>query len=97
MTNCKKPRRYFRASSSCGVLAPALTRLCSTNSSPRVLLQCLEQQQQEVSKLMELCQQKDGALSRLQAAMDDAVEDATRDVSGLCSWFPGSIPIPTEA
>ncbi|KAL3968227.1 pre-rRNA-processing protein IPI3 [Sarotherodon galilaeus] len=39
----------------------------------------LEQQQQEVSKLMELCRQKDGALSRLQAAMDDAVEDATRD------------------
>ncbi|CAI5657899.1 unnamed protein product [Oreochromis niloticus] len=39
----------------------------------------LEQQQQEVSELMELCRQKDGALSRLQAAMDDAVEDATRD------------------
>ncbi|XP_005743507.1 kinesin-like protein KIF20B [Pundamilia nyererei] len=39
----------------------------------------LEQQQQEVSKLMELCRQKDGALSRLRAAMDDAVEDATRD------------------
>lgn len=44
---------------------------------------------------MELCRQKDGALSRLRAAMDDAVEDATRDVSGLCSWFPGWIP--TEA
>uniref|UniRef100_A0A3P8Q499 Kinesin motor domain-containing protein n=1 Tax=Astatotilapia calliptera TaxID=8154 RepID=A0A3P8Q499_ASTCA len=39
----------------------------------------LEQQQQEVSKLMELCRQKDGALSRLRAAMDHAVEDATRD------------------
>lgn len=46
---------------------------------------------------MELCRQKDGALSRLRAAMDDAVEDATRDVSGLCSWFPGRFPLRPNA
>lgn len=32
---------------------------------------------------MEVCQQKDDTVNKLQAAMDGAVEDATRDVNAL--------------
>ncbi|XP_040922509.1 kinesin-like protein KIF20A isoform X3 [Toxotes jaculatrix] len=39
----------------------------------------LEQQQQKLSELMEICQQKDDIIHKLQAAMDSTVEDATRD------------------
>ncbi|XP_044034097.1 kinesin-like protein KIF20B isoform X3 [Siniperca chuatsi] len=39
----------------------------------------LEQQQQKLSELMEMCQQKDDIINNLQAAMDGTVENATRD------------------
>ncbi|XP_034535111.1 kinesin-like protein KIF20A [Notolabrus celidotus] len=41
--------------------------------------QSLEQQKQKLSGLMEICQQKDDIINKLQAAMDDAAESATRD------------------
>lgn len=34
---------------------------------------------------MEICQQKDDMINKLQAAMDSTVEDATRDVNIHCS------------
>ncbi|XP_030610287.1 kinesin-like protein KIF20A isoform X2 [Archocentrus centrarchus] len=40
---------------------------------------CLEQQHEKVSEQMEMCQQKDEALTKLQAAMDSTVENAARD------------------
>lgn len=45
------------------------------------VVQSLEQQQQKLSELMEMCRQKDDVIHRLQAAMDSTVEDATRDVN----------------
>ncbi|XP_070846015.1 kinesin-like protein KIF20A [Chaetodon trifascialis] len=39
----------------------------------------LQQQQQKLSELTEICQQKDDIINKLQAAMDVTVEDATRD------------------
>ncbi|XP_041818845.1 kinesin-like protein KIF20A isoform X2 [Chelmon rostratus] len=39
----------------------------------------LEQQQQKLSELTEICQQKDDDINKLQAAMDVTVENATRD------------------
>ncbi|XP_022599000.1 kinesin-like protein KIF20A [Seriola dumerili] len=39
----------------------------------------LEQQRHKCSELMEMCRQKDDVINRLQAAMDGAVENATRD------------------
>ncbi|XP_039992224.1 kinesin-like protein KIF20A [Xiphias gladius] len=39
----------------------------------------LEQQRQKLSELMEICQQKDDVINKLQAAMDNTVENATRD------------------
>ncbi|XP_049916428.1 kinesin-like protein KIF20A isoform X1 [Epinephelus moara] len=39
----------------------------------------LEQQQHKLSELMEICQQKDDIINKLQAAMDATVENATRD------------------
>ncbi|TKS89300.1 Kinesin-like protein KIF20B [Collichthys lucidus] len=38
-----------------------------------------EQQQQKLTELMEICQQKDDVIDKLQAAVEDAVESATRD------------------
>nr|XP_033472702.1 dynein regulatory complex protein 9-like [Epinephelus lanceolatus] len=39
----------------------------------------LEQQQHKLSELMEICQQKDDIINKLQAAMDATVGNATRD------------------
>ncbi|XP_023262141.1 kinesin-like protein KIF20B [Seriola lalandi dorsalis] len=39
----------------------------------------LERQRHKCSELMEMCRQKDDVINRLQAAMDSAVENATRD------------------
>ncbi|XP_076616249.1 uncharacterized protein kif20bb isoform X2 [Chaetodon auriga] len=39
----------------------------------------LQQQQQKLSELTEICQQKDDIINKLQAAMDVTVENATRD------------------
>ncbi|KAI3365136.1 hypothetical protein L3Q82_010104 [Scortum barcoo] len=39
----------------------------------------LDQQRQKLSELMEICQQKDNIINKLQAAMDVTVENATRD------------------
>ncbi|XP_071318051.1 kinesin-like protein KIF20A isoform X2 [Trachinotus anak] len=39
----------------------------------------LEQQRQKLSELMEICQQKDEVINKLQAAIDETVENATRD------------------
>ncbi|KAF3703990.1 Kinesin-like protein KIF20B [Channa argus] len=39
----------------------------------------LEQQRQKLSELIEICQQKDQMINKLQATMDSTVEDATRD------------------
>lgn len=47
------------------------------------VFQSLEQQQQKLSALMEICQQKDNIINKLQAAMDVTVENATRDVNTL--------------
>nr|XP_046232599.1 kinesin-like protein KIF20A isoform X2 [Scatophagus argus] len=41
--------------------------------------QNLEQQQQKLAELMEMCRQKDSIIDKLQAALDATVEDATRD------------------
>ncbi|XP_074519215.1 uncharacterized protein LOC141785039 isoform X2 [Halichoeres trimaculatus] len=41
--------------------------------------QSLELQKQRVSDLMEVCEQKDHIINKLQAAMDETVESATRD------------------
>lgn len=46
-----------------------------------VVFQSLEQQRQKLSELMEICQQKDDVINKLQAAMDNTVENATRDVN----------------
>lgn len=45
------------------------------------VLQSLKQQQLKFSELMEICQQKEDVINKLQAALDDTVESATRDVS----------------
>ncbi|XP_031168056.1 kinesin-like protein KIF20A [Sander lucioperca] len=41
----------------------------------------LEQQQQKLSELMDICRQKDDVINQLQAAMDATLENATRDRS----------------
>ncbi|XP_029383575.1 kinesin-like protein KIF20A [Echeneis naucrates] len=43
------------------------------------LLESLEQQRQKSSELMDVCQQKDDDINKLQAAMDTAMENATKD------------------
>ncbi|KAF7649825.1 hypothetical protein LDENG_00135440 [Lucifuga dentata] len=45
--------------------------------------QNLQQQKREFSELMLICQQKDDVINKLQAAMDGAAEDATRDRNQL--------------
>ncbi|XP_062234457.1 kinesin-like protein KIF20B [Platichthys flesus] len=42
-------------------------------------LESLEQQRQKLSELMDMCEQKDNVINKVQAAMDKTVEDATRD------------------
>ncbi|XP_069373606.1 kinesin-like protein KIF20A [Paralichthys olivaceus] len=42
-------------------------------------LESLEQQRKKFSELMDMCQQKDNIINKLQGAMDKTVEDATRD------------------
>lgn len=38
-------------------------------------------EQQKLAELVEVCQQKDDIINKLQAAMDATMEDATRDVN----------------
>lgn len=67
---------------------------CSPSSSSEqktikclnLLFQSLELQQQKASDLMEMCLQKDDIISKLQAAMDATVDDATRDVTPVFNW-----------
>lgn len=44
-------------------------------------LQRLQQQRQKLMELKEMCLQKDDIITRLQAAMDQTLEDTTRDVN----------------
>ncbi len=57
---------------------------CLKNPRPdpcSLVFQTLDRQQQKLSELMEICQQKDDIINKLQAAMDGTVENATRDVN----------------